>query len=165
MNRRFIWFAGLRLLMAVVLAGLTADAHAQAQEAAARATAEVLAPRLERAGYRVIDPGVGGVLPPGRVAQVRWPVQEGVDYAWLLTGDGVALDLRLYVFDETGALLVADETTRNYCAVQFRTEYTGYVDGFVVLELAETDAGWALLTGIGGCAGRSAITEGEKGEE
>ena len=126
-----------------------------------------MAVHYTQAGFAMSPTNTSGVGTAGFVVKVMIPVTKGLDYLILVGGDSSAVDLDLYVYDEDGQLILDDrrrtrrqvrerlregrrgavEPAGDESGVKFRASYTGTVEVFVHIALAQGLASYAVLVG------------------
>ncbi len=97
-------------------------------------------------GFNML-PAIDGV--DGRGAKVEFliPVTAGIDYVFLAGRDEYVQDLDIYIYDESGALLIKDRRSSARAGTRFRASYTGSVK--VILHIAQANGlgAWSVIVG------------------
>ncbi len=126
-----------------------------------------MAVHYTQAGFAMAPTNTSGVGTAGFVVKVMVPVTKGLDYLILVAGDRFAVDLDVYVYDEDGQLILDDrrrtrrqvrerlregrrgavEPAGDESGVKFRASYTGTVEVFVHIAVAQGLASYAVLVG------------------
>lgn len=103
-------------------------------------------------GFNML-PAIDGV--DGRGAKIEFliPVTQGIDYVFLGGRDRYITDLDIYIYDETGALLIKDRRSDARAGTRFRASYTGSVK--VILHVAGANGlgAWSVIVGRRGGGG------------
>jgi len=108
-------------------------------------------------GFNML-PAIDGV--DGRGAKIEFliPVTQGIDYVFLGGRDRYIQDLDIYIYDESGALLIKDRRSDARAGTRFRASYTGSVK--VILHVARANGlgAWSVIVGRRGGGGVVPVT-------
>ena len=145
------------LLGSLLAAGCLASI-AQASPAGAENDAYEMAVRQTQAGF-TIYPGASGNLQPGEKIRLLMPVTAGVTYTFLIGVDERVADVDLYVNDEQGNEILADDRRDRRAGAKFLATYTGTAEVYILMNNTRINratgkfhgiASWSLLVGTRG---------------
>jgi hypothetical protein len=97
-------------------------------------------------GFNML-PAIDGVDGRGSKIEFLIPVTAGIDYVFLAGRDEYVQDLDIYIYDESGALLIKDRRSTARAGTRFRASYTGSVK--VILHIAQANGlgAWSVIVG------------------
>lgn len=152
-------------VIASCLAALGGTALLHASPAGAENDAYEMAVRQSEAGFTIF-PGSSGSMQAGEKIRLLMPVTKGVTYCFLVGVDERVGDVDLYVNDEQGNELLADDRRDRRAGAKFRATYTGTAEVYVFLGATKFNkdtakyhgiASWALLVGTRGGSAQQKI--------
>lgn len=118
---------------------------AQAQDVTlAEDDAYSMATHYAARGYNPF-PVTNGVDGSGAKREFMLTVQKGIDYVFLVGRDRYMEDLDIYVYDESGALIMKDRRTASRAGVRFRAMFDGNVRVIMHVARARGLGAWSML--------------------
>lgn len=138
-------------LLATLVAG-TSPAHAQSQAEAAD-KAFLMAAKYASMGY-LITPSREGSAGVATTLEFTMPVNQGLDYVFIVAGDKYALDVDVWIESEVGNTIVKDtrKVDNGLCGVRWRSDYNGTAKVIVHFARVTSRCGWAAVVGRRGSA-------------
>ena len=148
----------MKKLITIALASVSLALTASAQDPVkAGDDAYSMGVYYSQRGFNML-PAIDGV--DGRGAKIEFliPVTQGIDYVFLGGRDRYISDLDIYIYDESGALLIKDRRSNARAGTRFRASYTGSVK--VILHVAGANGlgAWSVIVGRRGGGGGINVT-------
>ncbi len=106
-------------------------------------------------GYAMAPTNTNGVGASGTMIRFIVPVSKGLDYVFLAGIDKAVRDIDIYVYDETGSLILDDRRAARRAGVKFRSSYNGTVQVYLHLRSAEGLGAYSVLVGRRGAVRES----------
>ena len=145
-----------RLVTALAMMGMAATALA-GDITRATDDAYKMGVKWTQLGYNTF-PVVEGVDGTGAKKEFLLSVQKGLDYVFLIGRDKYIRDIDIYVYDETGGLIMKDRRSISRAGVKFRSSYDGNARVIVHVARANGLGAWAMIICSRGAANRQAPT-------
>ena len=143
-----------RLITALATMGMAATALA-GNIVKATDDAYKMGVKWTQLGYNTF-PVVEGVDGTGAKKEFLLSVQKGLDYVFLIGRDKDIKDVDIYVYDETGGLIMKDRRSISRAGVKFRSSYDGNARIIVHVARASGLGAWSMILCSRGAVNRQA---------